>query len=329
MSQVNALEDVWPVILAGGEGMRLRPAVQSWLGHRKPKQYCAFIGTRSMLQHTLDRADQIANPLHRVTIVGQAHWKEALSQLRGRPAGRLVCQPCNRDTAAAIYLALSQVRARAPEATVVIFPSDHFVFPEERFLRFVRIAIEAAKRLKVWPVLLGVAPNRLEADYGWVRPGALIGQFAGQAVRMIDSFLEKPSLDDCKALMSDRGLWNTLVLASRADVLWDLGWQFLPDLMVPFSRYSRAVGTAQEEKLLQEIYADLPCRSFSTGVLERLSGRGAIIELTGVLWCDWGKAERITHTLQRLGRPVRFTIPPVVASPQVSEAGQALSQSRP
>ena len=55
-------KDLLSVVLAGGDGERLRPFVQRWLGRHKPKQYCTFIGTRSMFQHTLDRSDRILLP---------------------------------------------------------------------------------------------------------------------------------------------------------------------------------------------------------------------------------------------------------------------------
>ena len=45
---------LWSIILAGGEGERTRPFIEQWLGGHKPKQYCTFVGKRSMLQHTLD-----------------------------------------------------------------------------------------------------------------------------------------------------------------------------------------------------------------------------------------------------------------------------------
>jgi mannose-1-phosphate guanylyltransferase len=59
-------DKLWSIALAGVEGERLKHFVQRWLGRHKPKQYCTFIGTRSMFQHTLDRADQIAAPEHKV-----------------------------------------------------------------------------------------------------------------------------------------------------------------------------------------------------------------------------------------------------------------------
>jgi len=113
---------VWSIILAGGDGERLRPLIQRWLGCHKPKQYCAFIGTRSMLQHTLDRADRLTAPARRFMICAREHQHEALLQLNGRQPGTLILQPAKRGTLAGIFLPLMYVRKSDPEATVVIFP---------------------------------------------------------------------------------------------------------------------------------------------------------------------------------------------------------------
>lgn len=53
---------LWSVRLVGGEGERTRPFMEQWLGCHLPKQYCSFVGTRSMFQHTWDRADQLNDP---------------------------------------------------------------------------------------------------------------------------------------------------------------------------------------------------------------------------------------------------------------------------
>jgi hypothetical protein len=47
----------WSIILAGGDGERISADTHRWKGRAIPKQYCAFAGKRSMLQHTLARAD--------------------------------------------------------------------------------------------------------------------------------------------------------------------------------------------------------------------------------------------------------------------------------
>ena len=47
----------WAVILAGGEGFRLRPLTRSISGDDRPKQFCAVVGTDTLLSDTRDRAE--------------------------------------------------------------------------------------------------------------------------------------------------------------------------------------------------------------------------------------------------------------------------------
>src|SRR5574341_252266 len=156
MRKAGAHNDrLWSIILAGGEGERLSPLVVQWLGEHRPKQYCTFVGTRSMLQHTLDRADRLGNPEQKVTVIAWQHEKEAWRHFEGRRTGTVLLQPANLDTAVGIFYALAHIRVRSTEATVVIHPSDHFIWPEDRFLRIVRRAVLATEWLTDRMVLLG------------------------------------------------------------------------------------------------------------------------------------------------------------------------------
>jgi mannose-1-phosphate guanylyltransferase len=78
---------LWSVILAGGEGERARPFIEQWLGYHKPKQYCTFVGKRSLFQHTVDRADRLTAPERRVTVAAESHREHIRLQMEGRPAG--------------------------------------------------------------------------------------------------------------------------------------------------------------------------------------------------------------------------------------------------
>jgi mannose-1-phosphate guanylyltransferase len=80
-------KDLWSVVLAGGDAERLRPFVQRWLGRHKPKQYCIFIGTRSMFRHTVDRSDRIVAPERRVAVIAREHQHEAWPQFSSRTRG--------------------------------------------------------------------------------------------------------------------------------------------------------------------------------------------------------------------------------------------------
>ena len=298
---------LWSIVLAGGEGERLSPIVQKWLGHHKPKQYCTFIGTRSMFQHTLDRANQITPPEHTVTVIGRAHQREARAQSSSGEAGKLLVQPANRDTAASIYLELTYVRAQDPQATVVLYPSDHFVYPKDRFVEVVQSATQAAIQLKNSLILLGATPDQLEPEYGWIHPGPHLGWIGGHKVRATESFLEKPGVEMCRTAMASGALWNTMVLAARVETLWEMGWKCFPEMMPLFERYGEAVGTSEEENILESIYEVMPARNFSSHLLERLPRQVAVMELSGVLWSDWGKPERIVESLQRIGKQPTFS----------------------
>jgi mannose-1-phosphate guanylyltransferase len=298
--------DLWSLILSGGNGERLKPMVQRWLGRHRPKQYCTFTGTRSMFEHTLDRSDRIIAPERRVTVIAREHRADAWPQLASRPKGKVILQPSNRETAAGIFLGLTYIRARDPQATVLIFPSDHFVHPEDAFVEMASSLARAARSLKHWIFLLGAAPDAPEPEYGWIQPGAHLGWIDGCRIRATQSFLEKPNLEGCKGAMRVGALWNTMVIAAKVETLWNLGLRCFPEMMRLLEVYSGAIGTAQEELVLDGIYQVMPSRNFSAHLLQEFPKHVAVMELQGVLWSDWGHPERISETLRQIGRAPVF-----------------------
>ena len=314
---MNSLHKPWAIVLAGGEGERVRPLVQSWLGRHRPKQYCTFVGTRSMFQHTLDRAASLTTPDRLVTVVAHGHGSEPWTQFDGVRGIKVLRQPQNRDTAAGIFLPLAFIRARDPEATVVLYPSDHFVFPEDRFLEVVQFAVQTAER-QPWPlVLLGVQPDRLELEYGWIQPGPTLSQSTSSHVRAVQAFLEKPDFVQASQAMDSGGVWNTLVVAVKLQKLWELGWQCFPEMMPLFERLCEAIGSPGEGKVLDAIYRVMPTRNFSSGLLQQVPEQAAVIQMTGVLWSDWGQPERIVQTLQKIDKQPAFPVELLSRLPQV------------
>ena len=58
--------------------------------------------------------------------------------------------------------------------------------------------------------------------------------------------------------------------------------------------------------MLNSIYEAMPKKNFSSDLLQRVPQHVAMMELTGVLWSDWGKLERIVETLRRIARTPAF-----------------------
>jgi mannose-1-phosphate guanylyltransferase len=297
---------LWSIILAGGNGERISDDIHRWMGRPIPKQYCAFVGTRSMLQHTLARADALGPREHQLIVVARSHRTEALSQLADRPRGTVITQPENRNTFAGVFLPLTHVYRRDPDATVVIYPSDHFIYPEKDFMELAASAVEAAEELPHRPVLLGVQAARIELDYGWVWPGRELWRSGDYSVRAVNQFMEKPSRADAIAARESGGLWNTLIVAVKARALWQLGWRCFPEIMGPFERLHDAIGSCQESSVLDSIYKAMPARNFSADLLTPAASEVAVMPMEGILWSDWGRAERIVETLSRIGRQPNF-----------------------
>ena len=303
MSQSHAL---WSMILAGGEGERTRSFIERWLGYPKPKQYCTFVGNRSMLQHTSDRADRLGAPHQKITVVAQSHQRFAGEALGGQRAGQVILEPNYCGTAPEMFLPLTYIRAWDPSATVVIFPSDHFVFPETRFLEMVRRAIRGSRIFQDRLLLLGVRPTHLELDYGWMNVGGVLGWSGGSCVRQVDSFVEQ--LDHIQALnaMAKGALWNTSVMVGKVSTIWKLGWQYLPVIMERFERLGKAIGSTHEGRMLRQLYQKMPRLEVSSELLQRVPERLGMIELEDVLWSDWEVSDRIRDTLNVLGKEPAF-----------------------
>lgn len=290
----------WSIVLAGGEGVRMQPAIRRWLGRTVPKQYCRFIGTRSMFQHTLDRMMRVTSPARTVVVVGRGH-QEVWGQIGERHPGMVLVQPRNVDTAPGIFLPLTYIRARDPEGTVVISPSDHFVFPEERFLREVLYAVRAAEELTDRVVLLAARPEGPEPEYGWIRPDHELACFGARPVRAVKTFLEKPEPALAQLAYASGALWNTFLMAGKVDRFWNLGRRVLPNMMALFERLGEAIDTPKEAEVLRAIYERMPHLNFSRDLLAQVPGETAVMEMEGLWWSDWGSPERIIETFTRLG----------------------------
>ena len=290
---------LWGIVLAAGEGTRVREFLAQVCGGRGIKQFCAVTGRRSMLQHTLDRAQQLIPRERILVVVSTDHRTEVEAQLTNWPTENIIFQPANRDTAPGILLPLAYVSHRDPHANVAIFPSDHFIQHEARFLRAVSCAVAEVKRFPQDFVLLGMAPDVAEEGYGWIEPSTIDN---GRATRGVQRFWEKPDPATTHVLLS-RGAWgNTFVCVAWAPTIWDMVRCVAPDVDAAFADIRHALGTRVETEVVARVYASLRCLNFSSGVCELLVSRLRVLPVPDVGWSDWGSVQRICDSLARMGK---------------------------
>jgi mannose-1-phosphate guanylyltransferase len=311
-------EHIWGIILAGGNGERVRTLTSRWKGRHVPKQYCAFVGSRTMLQHTLDRAGLLIKPERQKILIARAHRREAFAQLPEHWHGSVIIQPENRDTLPGILLPLTYVYKQDAKATVMVFPSDHFIHPNKKFAQVVAGAAAAAEDLPDRLLLIGAPADSPEPDYGWVLPGSIVWRSGTRTVYAVKRFLEKPLRAGAAEAMAHGGLWNTLIIAVKAHTLWRLGWNYFPEIMKLFELLRDSIGSPYEREVLESIYAVMPSENFSTGLLTRAAHRIGVLPMNGILWSDWGKEKRIVGTLLTIGKKPNFPCPVEVMNGRVT-----------
>ncbi len=85
---------VWAVVLAGGQGIRLRELTRHVYGDDRPKQYAVLTGSKSLLRQTLDRVSRLV-PRQRIVVVTMAgHSAYVTAELKHEaPAPHVLEQP--------------------------------------------------------------------------------------------------------------------------------------------------------------------------------------------------------------------------------------------
>jgi mannose-1-phosphate guanylyltransferase len=259
-----------------------------------------------MLQHTLARAYKLVCREHQVILIAETHRHDFQPRFMVQCPGKVIVQPSNRDTLPGIFLPLTHVYAHDPNATVLIYPSDHFIYPQDSFLRVMAKAVQAAEEMPQILVLIGASADSPETEYGWICPGREIWKSGRFSMRAVKRFREKPSGPEAAEALARGELWNTLIMVVKAKTLWQLGQNNAPEVLKHFERLFNAAGRIFENDVVRSIYENMPKRNFSTDLLTQAVNQIGVIAMDGVLWSDWGRKERIMETLRRIGKQPNF-----------------------
>jgi mannose-1-phosphate guanylyltransferase len=313
-NQLNG--SLWGLVLAAGDGRRLEGFVRELKGKELPKQYVNIVGRRSMLEHTFHRAE-LRIPASRIlSIINRGHLRhaEARTQIAARPPGTVIIQPENKETGPGILLPLMHLYKRSPEAIVAVFPSDHFIWEEERFMDHVELAAQAVARNPDRIVLLATEARWPETEYGYVVPYDDGGQLNPWGVRRVAQFVEKPALEQARRLTGAGALWNTMIMVFKLKTLFNVTKALYPELYQRFYGILDTIGEAVEKDKIDEVYRSLTPLNFSKGILERILAKFprivSVLPVFQVYWSDWGSRQRISNALQVLGVNAQLAVRP-------------------
>ena len=284
----------WAVILAGGDGTRLRALTRRISGDDRPKQFCPVLGGDTLLDQTRHRAARLVDPDRTLFLLTRTHAPYYASLCETTPARSLVVQPENRGTAPAILLAMRRLLALGAREPVVLLPSDHHVSDDAAFMAHVADAFDAVEARPDLVILLGVQATRPEVEYGWIEPGLpVVGPFSG-GLRRVRRFVEKPASEVAARLLARGALWNSFVIVSRPETLLALFTKTVPTLV---DWLAPVGGGGDDAEILESLYAGLSTIDFSKMVLSPSADALAVLPVKGVDWNDLGHPARVETVL--------------------------------
>ena len=271
-----------PVILCGGAGTRLWPMSRRLL----PKQFLPLAGERTMLQDTALRLEGVHGALAPILVSSGEHRFLVAEQFReiGGEGALQILEPVGRNTAPAVAVAALAAREQAPDALLLVLPSDHLIADLPAFHGAVRTALSLASEGSL--VTFGITPIEPATGFGYIEQGPPLAGRAG-AFR-VARFVEKPDPESARAMLAGGGyLWNSgMFVFPAARYLEELG-RHRPDVLAAATAsWSRGTRDLDFMRLEAEAFGACPSVSVDYAVMER-TGNAAVVA-ADMGWNDVG-----------------------------------------
>lgn len=285
---------VTPVILCGGSGTRLWPMSRG--GY--PKQYLRLAGEHSLLQQTVLRAGALSGAGAPIVITNAEQRFLVAEQLRsiGVTPAAIVLEPVGRDTAPAVAVAAQIAKEQAPDALLLVLPSDHVILSEAVFGAVCCVAASVAR--DKYLVTFGIEATSPHTGYGYIRAGEAL--VADDGAYGVSGFIEKPDAATASCFLAEGGYyWNSGMFMLSANAWLDEMREHAPAIL---EQTSAALAAASRDndfiRLDNTAFSASPGISIDYAVMEKTS-RAAMVVASDLGWNDigsWSALAEITET---------------------------------
>lgn len=254
------------VIMAGGVGSRFWPMSTA----EKPKQFIDVLGVgRTLIQLTYDRFKGICPPQN-VWVVTNVRYAELVKQqLPEIPEENILKEPCRRNTAPCIAYVSWRIKVLNPKANIVVTPSDHIVANVNEFQRIIQQCLKFTSETDAI-VTLGMKPTRPETGYGYIQADLTASSPRNKEIFRVDKFHEKPDLEKAtKYIRQNNYFWNAGIFIWSVETIVNALRIYAPRINKIFEDMQHIMGTPEEQKVINERYAECENISIDYAVLEK------------------------------------------------------------
>ena len=258
--------NVHVVIMAGGVGSRFWPMSTP----DTPKQFIDILGCgRTFIQMTYDRFKELCLP-ENVWVVTSAKYAQVVKQrLPEIPEKNILLEPCRRNTAPCIAYVSWRIKAKDPNANIVVAPSDHIILNTPHFQQVVSSALDFTEQSDSI-VTLGMKPNRPETGYGYIQADLTYSSPRNKNIFRVDQFKEKPDLETAKRyIKSDKFFWNSGLFIWNVKTIVNAFRVYQPAISRIFESLLPYYGTDKEQELINEAYPLCENISVDYAILEK------------------------------------------------------------
>ena len=271
------------LIMAGGGGTRFWPRSRA----KRPKQFLALGGERTLLQQALDRVESLVSPERIWINTAAAQAAEVRRQLPEVNGANVIGEPCGRDTAACIGLGAAVIARQDPAATLIVMAADHLIEPAQEFRRATHAAAQLVDEHPQALLTFGVTPTYAATGYGYIQRGPAIAARQGVSAFRVVRFREKPNAELAEQLIATgEYLWNAGIFVWKATTILKALEQNQPALHTAVARIADAWQTPQRDRIFDTEYQGLKKISIDYAVME--SAKDVIVVEAPFRWDDVG-----------------------------------------
>lgn len=251
------------LIMAGGRGERFWPKSRKSL----PKQFLSLTDDgKTMIQLTVERISSLVDMEDVYISTNRDYKKLVLEQLPGIPEENILCEPVGRNTAPCIGLGAMHIAKKYEDAIMMVLPSDHLIKYNKMFVNTLKDGCEIAEK-GANLVTIGITPDYPETGYGYIKFNP--DEADGHAYA-VDRFVEKPSLEVAKEyLETEEYLWNSGMFMWKVSTILSNIQKFLPGMYTGLKTIQQAIGTEEQEVVLEKVFPELESVSIDYGIMEK------------------------------------------------------------